>query len=83
MRRESLSGEVTGVMAVYDTQPNPQLPADHAFVVQLRKGAALTAEAIRGEIEHIVSGQSIEFHSFAELAAFMERMRTFPPGDPP
>ena len=70
-------------MAVYDTQPNPQLPADHAFVVQLRKGTVLTPETIAGEVEHIVSGQNGEFSSFRELAAFVAQMLTALPDDPP
>ena len=69
-------------MAVQDTQPNPLLPADHAFVVQLRKGTALTARAMSGEVEHIVSGENREFHSFAELAAFMDQMLTAQPEEP-
>ena len=63
-------------MAVADTRPNPTLPADHAFVLQLRKGYALTGENVEGEVEHIVSGQWAEFHSFAELSAFVARVLT-------
>jgi hypothetical protein len=61
-------------MSLHNTRPDPTLPADHAFVVQLRRGTALTAQKVVGEIEHIVSGQHCEFHSFAELAAFIERI---------
>lgn len=70
-------------MALHDTRPDSTLPADHAFVVQLRKGTALTAEGVAGEVEHIVSGQSAEFHSFTELAAFMEQMLAAQQGEPP
>ena len=70
-------------MTVHNTRPDPMLPADHAFVVQLRKGTGLTAETVAGEVEHIVSGQSGEFHSFAELAAFMEQILAAPQEDLP
>ncbi|MGE0684211.1 MAG: hypothetical protein AB7P69_25300 [Candidatus Binatia bacterium] len=68
-------------MAVHDTRPDPTLPADHAFVVQLRKGTALTTKALTGEVEHIVSGQSCEFRSFGELVSFIEQMLTAQKGD--
>lgn len=69
-------------MTVHDTQPDLTFPADHAFVVQLRRGAKLTAEAVTGQVEHIVSGQSAEFHSFAELAAFMAQRLNAPSEEP-
>ncbi len=70
-------------MSLHNTRPDPTLPADHAFVVQLRRGTALTAERVAGEVEHIVSGQHCEFCSFAELAAFIERILTPKKRGPP
>lgn len=61
-------------MSLQDTRPNPMLPADHAFVVQLQKGTALTPDALRGRVEHIVTGQEAWFASQEELRAFMERV---------
>jgi hypothetical protein len=42
-----------------------------AFVVQLREGTALTPEALRGRVEHIVSGKATLFVSVGELLAFI------------
>ena len=59
------------------------LPAQWAFVVQLRQGTTLTPEGLQGRIEHIVSGQATTFSSLTELCAFMEhvlgRMEEKPP----
>lgn len=57
-----------------DTRPVATLPADHAFVVQLRKGTAVTFEGVSGEAEHIVSGESAAFHSLEELRVFLARV---------
>jgi hypothetical protein len=48
------------------TRPPPEAPlAPHwAFVVQLREGTALTPDALRGRVEHIVSGQATLFTSW-------------------
>ena len=54
-----------------------------AFVVQLREGTALTATAIHGRIEHIVSGQQAYFSSLEDLRACMERMLTVTKENPP
>jgi hypothetical protein len=63
------------------TRP-PQLPADHAFVVQFRTQAA-PAQHFAGRVEHLASGQAAHFCSPEELLAFLEhilgRMLT-PPG---
>ncbi|MDN5871584.1 MAG: hypothetical protein L0H73_12790 [Nitrococcus sp.] len=49
-------------------------PPAWAFVVQLRRGSALTAERMEGRVEHVVSGQSAAFTSLEEMRAFMERI---------
>ena len=58
------------------TIPTPDAPlSPHwAFVVQVREGSAMTPEALRGRVEHIVSGQAALFTSLEELRAFMEHV---------
>ena len=58
------------------SQPQPRLPTNRAFVVQLRSqppGAPLGCE---GRVEHVVSGQVTDFQSLEELWAFMRRVLT-------
>jgi hypothetical protein len=47
-----------------------------AFVVQFREGTALTATAMQGRVEHIVSGRQAHFYSLEELRVAMEQMLT-------
>jgi hypothetical protein len=56
--------------------PEAPLSPHWAFVVQLREGTALTPQAVRRRVEHIVSGQATLFASMAELWAFMQRVLT-------
>ena len=63
-------------MPLHDPRPMPTLPADHAFVVQLQRGTALTPEVLQGRVEHIVTGQGAGFTSVAELRAFIEQALT-------
>jgi hypothetical protein len=54
-----------------------------AFVVQLRQGTTLTAAAIHGRVEHVVSGRQAYFNSLDELRVFMERVLTELGENPP
>lgn len=47
------------------------LPANRAFVVQLRWDADLAEGACAGRIEHVVSGAAASFRSLGELIAFV------------
>ena len=49
------------------------LPAERAFVVQLRADADLEREIFRGRVEHVVSGVATTFESVGGLVAFMLR----------
>lgn len=49
-------------------------PIQHAFVVQFAAAATLKDAALAGRVEHIVSGQAIQFQSAAELLAFVTRI---------
>ncbi len=62
--------------------PAPLAP-DWAFVVQLRRGTALSPKTVQGRIEHIVSGKATLFASVAELLAFMEQVVTETRNKPP
>lgn len=54
-----------------DGRPRPPLPAERAFVVQLRADADLGRGAISGRIEHVSSGTAALFDSVDELIAWM------------
>ena len=57
-------------------------PADHpvplsitrAFVVQFRADAVVEQGHLAGRVEHVVSGQAIDFESLETLLAFMARV---------
>ncbi len=68
-------------MKHHNTRPDPMLPTSHAFVVQLQKETALTPDALRGRVEHIVTGQEACFASLAELLAFIENVLTLKGGE--
>ena len=54
------------------------LPAERAFVVQLRVEAAVEQGHYAGRVEHVVSGQSAHFGTLEELLAFMARVLAVP-----
>jgi hypothetical protein len=62
-----------------DTKPTPQsaavsraaLPAERAFVVQLRADADPVRGRVSGRIEHIVSGAAALFESVEQLVDWM------------
>jgi hypothetical protein len=64
------------------SQGTPSLPANRAFVVQLRAQPADTPLRWEGRVEHIVSGEAIHFHSPEELLAFIMRIVTTTQGPP-
>jgi hypothetical protein len=47
------------------------LPADRAFVVQLRADADPACGVVSGRVEHIVSGASAPFDSLEQLVDWM------------
>lgn len=57
-------------------------PGDHpghlsvhrAFVVQLDTHTDLARRQLTGQVEHVVSGQAVQFHSLETLLAFMARV---------
>jgi hypothetical protein len=51
-----------------------QLPANHAFVVQLSREALGTHNSFRGRAEHIVSGRIAHFETVDELLAFIQQV---------
>jgi len=54
-----------------DGRPRSPLPAERAFVVQLRADADLGSGVITGRIEHVSSGRAALFDSAGELIAWM------------
>jgi hypothetical protein len=54
----------------------PALPANRAFVVQVRPSTPDGSPTYGGRVEHLVSGESAPFHSLEELLAFMTRVLT-------
>jgi len=54
-----------------DGRPRGPLPADRAFVVQLRADADFGSGAVSGRIEHVSSGAAGLFDSVEQLIAWM------------
>ncbi len=54
-----------------------------AFVVQFRTDAGRDPGHFAGRVEHMTSGQAVRFHSPEELLAFMARVLTQVPAEPP
>jgi hypothetical protein len=51
----------------------PSLPADRAFVVQLRGDTDPAAGEVVGRVEHVVSGRSIRFEDVMALVDFFRK----------
>lgn len=49
------------------------LPAERAFVLQLRSDADPGRGIVRGRVEHIVSGDAAPFESVDDLCGFVRR----------
>lgn len=52
---------------------SPRLTPDGTFVVQLRSNSDVRQRRLRGRVEHVMSGESVQFASLAGLLAFMAR----------
>ena len=50
------------------------LPAQRAFLVQVRAEVEVAQGRLAGRVEHVVSGQAAHFASFEELLAFIARV---------
>jgi hypothetical protein len=57
--------------APHDARMPAGLPADRAFVIQLRADADPGAGVLRGRIEHIGSGRAARFESVDELVGYL------------
>lgn len=64
------------------TQPSRSLPANRAFVVQLRTQPAGEPPCCVGRVEHLASGQAARFASQEELWGFISRILTEIQDDP-
>jgi len=53
---------------------NELLPADHAFVIQLRVNSEGSGRGHRGRAEHLASGQATCFADEGELWAFVDKV---------
>ena len=54
------------------SQANQQLPANRAFVIQLRVSSEESERGHRGRAEHLASGQATFFADEKELWAFVD-----------
>ena len=54
-----------------DGRPRATLPADRAFVVQLRADTDFDGGPVTGRVEHVSSGAAALFDSVEELIAWM------------
>ena len=59
----------------------PSLPANRAFVVQIRADTQVEQGQWQGRVEHIVSYRSTRFQSIEELLAFIVKVLSEP--EPP
>jgi hypothetical protein len=67
-----------------DGGPRKPLPADRAFVVQLRADSDLGRGAISGRIEHVSSGSAALFDSVEVLLEFIRgTIGQAAPAEPP
>jgi len=57
-----------------DTYTHSRYPAQRAFVVQIAVPAPGEENVPLGRAEHLVSGQTVHFATWADLAAFIERV---------
>jgi hypothetical protein len=53
----------------------PRFSPERAFVVQLEIRGAASRRALRGRVEHLVTGDARRFVSTAELVGFMSRFQ--------
>ena len=84
MARRSMTTPTNTIPAATAVAENPGrvvLPANRAFVVQLRWDADLGQGACTGRVEHVVSGAAATFRSLAELLAFVIANAPRPTGD--
>ncbi len=75
-------------ITVEPTQADPAaaeapLSPRRAFVVQFRTDAGSASGHFAGRVEHMTSGQAVRFSSPEELLAFMARVLTQVPAEPP
>ena len=80
-RRSTSTPTITTPAATAAVAPPSRsvLPANRAFVVQLRSDADLADGACAGRIEHVVSGAAATFRSLAEVIAFVIANAPTPP----
>ena len=73
-----------GMMQRINRRPaEARLTPDGTFVVQLRANSNVRQRRLRGRVEHVMSGQSVQFTSLAQLLAFMARWAPSLPDVPP
>lgn len=60
-------------MAAADSSDVPLYPADHAFVIALRRDADVEHGEFAGRVEHMSSGRAASFTSLELLLEFMRR----------
>ena len=60
------------------SKPQPSLPANRAFVVQIHADAKVEQGKWLGRVEHLVSYQTTHFQSIEELLAFMVKVLSEP-----
>ena len=56
-----------------EQRPTPRLTPEGTFVIQLRSNSNVQRGRLRGRVEHVMSGQSVQFTSLDSLLAFMAR----------
>lgn len=57
-----------------DDVRRPLYPLDQAFVVQIHQNAASEQERLYGRVEHVSSGQDVEFSDAEALLRFIKSL---------
>jgi len=58
-----------------------RLTPETTFVVQLRSDSSVPDQDLRGRVEHVMSGESEQFATLAQLLAFMGRYQAAGEGE--
>lgn len=58
------------------SEPITPLPADHAFVLQLRESQGCPQTCPAGRVEHLSTGHATRFSTTTELWEFVDRVLT-------
>jgi len=65
------ASNVSGEKLLTNSEQQPLLPLDRAFVIQFRANVRLEEGSFSGRVEHLASGRAAHFQSQEELLSFI------------